>query len=190
MMRQPVDFTGRWVLDLQASDSMDELLKVLGRSWVDRKISSKTETIQKITQTVTELTIQTFINTEIKAAKSAIQKSATFLNVKVPKAPSLGKIFAKTDVLSLDGSEQVKSTDGIALGKVLVRTVWSDDNQVLVSKTELNTQAGPGTLINTRFLENNDTMVLTIQLEMKNGTPFEPVNRIFKRKKSSTKDEE
>jgi len=34
------------------------------------------------------------------------------------------------DVILLDGSEQVKETDPIAVGKVIVRTAWSENRQV------------------------------------------------------------
>ena len=36
-------------------------------------------------------------------------------------------MLGKTDVLLLDGTEQVKENDPIAVGKVIVRTVWSED---------------------------------------------------------------
>jgi hypothetical protein len=64
----------------------------------------------------------------------------------MPRNTRVGQIFnRKKDVIRIDGSEQVKDTDYIATGKVLVRTCWSEDFQTLITKTELPTLNGPGT---------------------------------------------
>lgn len=80
----------------------------------------------------------------------------------------------------------MKESDELVAGKVVVRTVWSEDLQTLISKYEMNTQKGQkGVLINTRFLENEDTLVHTIQLTL-DGKKFDQKKRIYKKKKKDS----
>ncbi|MBX2798067.1 MAG: hypothetical protein KTR31_10370 [Myxococcales bacterium] len=52
------DFSGRWTLDLAASDSLDELLEAQGVGWVKRKAVAKMAVTQTITQTTDEVTVK------------------------------------------------------------------------------------------------------------------------------------
>jgi len=52
------DFSGHWVVDLEASDSLDSILRLLERSWIERKLASHAEVENVITQTSEVLVIQ------------------------------------------------------------------------------------------------------------------------------------
>jgi hypothetical protein len=52
-----VDFSGRWELDLAASDSLDEVLKACGVSAIERMFVNTAAVTQVITQTDQEVTI-------------------------------------------------------------------------------------------------------------------------------------
>jgi hypothetical protein len=52
-----VDFSGRWELDLKASDSLDEILKACGVSLAERWILDKAPILQDVKQTPSEVTI-------------------------------------------------------------------------------------------------------------------------------------
>lgn len=53
------DFSGTWVLDLKASDSLDELLKAQGVSWMKRKAIAGLKVTQTVSQTDNQVTIET-----------------------------------------------------------------------------------------------------------------------------------
>ena len=76
-----VDFSGQWQLDLKASDSLDEILKAIGTSVVERMILDNAPITQVVTQTDSVITID------------------------ITSGP-----YHRTDVLWLDG-RQTKSED-------------------------------------------------------------------------------
>lgn len=135
------------------------------RNWVDRKLSSKTPTVHKITQST---------NTQLTLEFGSIPGSD------------------KKEVYDLEGTEQVKEFDPFA-GSGLFRTQsnWSDDGSQLVTRVYLNssTYNTKATLVNTRFLENDTTMVQTVHLIL--GTEFAPtfpvIKRVFKKKPEKEK---
>lgn len=51
------DFTGTWVLDLDASESVEPLLAAQGRSWVERKAANSVVITQVVTQTEETITL-------------------------------------------------------------------------------------------------------------------------------------
>lgn len=53
----PVDFTGTWVLDLAASDSVDALLAETGASWLERQAAGTMPVTQVISQSPATITI-------------------------------------------------------------------------------------------------------------------------------------
>lgn len=52
------DFTGVFVLDMEASGSLDALLEAMGRSWVERKAASKVTVTHTVKQEGDAITIQ------------------------------------------------------------------------------------------------------------------------------------
>lgn len=88
LMTQPslaadkVDFTGTWELDLDASDSVEAIMKAQGRSWAERKIADNLVVTQTITQSAETMVVE--VTSTVKD---------------------------KREVLKLDGSEEVKKTD-------------------------------------------------------------------------------
>jgi hypothetical protein len=52
------DFSGKWEIDRKASDDPDPLLKIEGRSSVERFLARRAKITQEITQTPTELIIR------------------------------------------------------------------------------------------------------------------------------------
>ncbi len=53
-----VDFSGKWQLDVDASDSLDAILTAIGLSYVERALVNNTVVTHVITQTPHELTIE------------------------------------------------------------------------------------------------------------------------------------
>ncbi len=45
------DLTGKWAVDLEASDSLVPILELLGRSWMERKLASHAEVKNIVSQT-------------------------------------------------------------------------------------------------------------------------------------------
>jgi len=146
-----VNFTGEWVLDLKGSESIDHILKALGRSWVDRQLVHRTPVTQNITQDSNKLIVQ---------------------NV-------AAKMLTKTEVFSWDGNLSVRESDTYAQGKVKLSNKW--DQNKLVTETQLNAQGKEATLISTRYLENESTMILNLQLKFADGTGLTAARRIFKK---------
>eukprot|EP01119_Soliformovum_irregulare_P020084 TRINITY_DN6466_c0_g1_i1.p1 TRINITY_DN6466_c0_g1~~TRINITY_DN6466_c0_g1_i1.p1 ORF type:complete len:817 (-),score=273.70 TRINITY_DN6466_c0_g1_i1:69-2456(-) len=181
------DFRGSWILDEEKSDSIEDLLKILGRSWIDRKKSQITKTTLKISQTIDTITINTSIDTDMTSAKRAFTRGASKigLNLKVPKGTGASKLFEHEETLRLDGTEQVLS-DPYAVGKVRVRTMWAEDGLILVSKSELTIGKNKGIMITTRSLENDTTMLIEIQVEAE-GVTSEKFSRYFKKKAGGEK---
>jgi hypothetical protein len=160
---------------------------------VDRKVTSIKPISQKLTQTFTQLQVETIISPEMKSARKLASKGAKLLSskgIKVPKAKTARKILSKTEVFQLDGTEQVKDSDSFAIGRVRVRTAWSEDGQTLIHRTHLHTQQGSGTLLSTRYLEDENTMVYSVQLTLDDGTEFEEKKRIFRRKHKEEEEDE
>jgi len=146
-----VNFTGEWVLDLKGSESIDHILKALGRSWVDRQLVHRTPVTQNITQDSNKLIVQ---------------------NV-------AAKMLTKTEVFSWDGSLSVRESDTYAQGKVKLSNKW--DQNKLITETQLNAQGKDATLISTRYLENDSTMILNLQLKFSDGTGLTAAKRLFKK---------
>ncbi len=55
----PIDLTGTWTLDKDASDAPGELLKAQGASYVERKVAAEIDMTLVITQAGDEVTIET-----------------------------------------------------------------------------------------------------------------------------------
>lgn len=53
----PIDLSGTWVLDKEASDSVDELLKSQGVSWAQRKVVAGLDVTQVISQSGDSVTV-------------------------------------------------------------------------------------------------------------------------------------
>ena len=105
----------------------------------------------------------------------------------------------RTDVYALDGTEQMKEIDFLAkgnrglslfgsnfgVGKVKLRTFWSDDGKVLVTQTEFTSKEASGTIITSMYLQTNDILVISYKLKSNSGASAAPSNtkRTFNRRK-------
>ncbi len=54
----PIDLSGTWALDLEASDSLDPLMKARGMGWMKRKLAANMEVTQVIVQQGDTLEVQ------------------------------------------------------------------------------------------------------------------------------------
>ena len=145
------DFTGTWKIDLEASDPLDALLEVQGRSWIERKAARAMKVTQRITQTADSITI---------AVESVLR--------------------TKTDTFAIGGPWEERDTD--ELGRVRVRTEWSEDGVRLVVRNEAKLKDGTqGELRISRWLEDGGkTMVQLVELALKDGRNPK-ARRVFRR---------
>jgi hypothetical protein len=107
------NFTGNWVLDLQASTSLDPLMTQIGASFIDRKYAAHTKLKATLEQTADVLTI---------AAR--------------------GPAFSFNQTLYLDGRDDPSNTQILGATSVNTKTVWSKDHKQLVEKHRIRTRKG------------------------------------------------
>ncbi|MBV9275858.1 MAG: hypothetical protein JO333_18335 [Verrucomicrobia bacterium] len=107
------NFTGNWVLDLQASTSLDPLMTQIGASFLDRKYAAHTKLKATLHQTADVLTI---------AAR--------------------GPAFAFNQTLYLDGRDDSSTMQILGATSVNTKTVWSKDRKQLVERHRIRTKKG------------------------------------------------
>lgn len=145
------DFSGRWLLDSGASQSMDAILAAQGRTWMERKLYDSVSITQVITQTDKELVI-------------VIESSA---------APS------RTERLNLDGSNQTKET--ARAGTVTTRTFWESDTTLTTSTKMKLADGSPADWIIRRSLsDGGQTLVQAVELVAQDGRKYTS-RRIFRK---------
>lgn len=145
------DFSGRWLLDSGASQSMDAILAAQGRTWMERKLYDSVSITQVITQTEKELVI-------------VIESSA---------APS------RTEHLSLDGTNQTKET--ARAGTVITRTWWESDKTLTTSTQMKLADGSPADWIIRRSLaDEGKTLIQAVELVAQDGRKWTS-RRIFRK---------
>jgi hypothetical protein len=134
------NFSGAWVLDLQASTSLDALMTQIGAGFLDRKYAAHTRLRATLQQTEDVLTI---------AAR--------------------GPGFAFNQTLYLDGRNDPSYLKILGATSVNAKTVWSKDYKNLVETHHIRTKQGrDGELIIKRNLTdqgNAVVVVYTLKLE-------------------------
>jgi hypothetical protein len=142
--RKP-NFTGAWVLDLQASTSLDPLMTQIGAGFLDRKYAAHTKLKATLDQTADVLTIAAH-----------------------------GPGFALDETLYLDGRTRPSNTKLLGATSLEARTAWSKDYTQLVETHQIKTKRGKeGQLIIKRSLiDDGNTLVADYTLKL-NAEPNE-----------------
>jgi hypothetical protein len=134
------NFTGAWVLDLNASTSFDALMTQIGAGFIDRKYAAHTRLKATLNQTADVLTI---------AAR--------------------GPAFSFNQTLYLDGRNDPSYLQILGATSVNAKTVWSKDYTQIVETHHIRTKQGKdGELTIKRNLTDQGKTVevlYTLQLE-------------------------
>ncbi|MDX2271863.1 MAG: hypothetical protein NW237_07920 [Cyanobacteriota bacterium] len=151
MAQSSPNFSGVWQLDLKASDSIDEIMKVQGFSGIERNFAAKMAVTQTITQTdqVVTITIKNPANTT-------------------------------TEELKLDGSEENKSTPRMGEVTTRSFWDPSG-TALITELDMTTKDGAPAELIIRRYLEDNgNTMVQAMELKLAQGDVLK-ANRVFRK---------
>ena len=128
------NFTGAWVVDLQASTSLDPLMTQIGAGFLDRKYAAHVKLKATLKQTADVLTI---------AAR--------------------GPGFALDQTLYLDGRNDTSALQILGATSVNTKTVWSKDYKQLVETHHIKTKQGKnGQLIIKRKLIDEGKSVVAV----------------------------
>jgi hypothetical protein len=133
------DFSGTFKLDLKASDSLDELLKAQGASWVERKAAGAVVVTQVVRHRGDTLEIQA--KSSLRTSKETIRIGAGWEE----RETEMGKGRARTD-WDADGRTlvtrvEVKPKKGDP-AELTIRRSLSDEGQTTVQALELRAKDG------------------------------------------------
>ena len=107
------NLSGAWVLDLQASTSLDPLMTQIGAGFLDRKYAAHTK------------------------LKATLQQTADVLTI-----AARGPGFTFNQTLYLDGRTDPSSKQLLGATALKTRTAWSEDQKHLVEKHHIRTRQG------------------------------------------------
>ena len=133
------NFSGAWVLDLQASTSFDALMTQIGAGFLDRKYASHVKLKATLNQTADVLTI---------AAR--------------------GPGFAFNETLYLDGRNDPSNLQILGATSVNAKTVWGKHHKKLVETHHIRTKQGKvGELtIKRSLIDEGKTLVAVYTLKL------------------------
>jgi hypothetical protein len=133
------NFSGAWVLDLQASTSFDALMTQIGAGFLDRKYASHVRLKATLNQTADVLTI---------AAR--------------------GPGFAFNETLYLDGRNDPSNLQILGATSVNAKTVWGKHHKKLVETHHIRTKQGKvGELtIKRSLIDEGKTLVAVYTLKL------------------------
>ena len=133
------DFNGTWVLDHQASGSLEPLMQKMGAGFLDRKFAA------------------------VAPLKATFHQSEDVLTV-ATRAPG----FSLDEILYLDGRSRPTNIALLGGTTLNSSAVWSKDDQQLISTYQIKTKQGKeGELIIKRYLTNgmkSERVVFTLKL--------------------------
>jgi hypothetical protein len=134
------DFSGTWILDHNASTSLDPLMKRIGAGLLEREYAGSAKLKATIHQTEEVITVAT-------------------------RGPG---DFALDENLYLDGRSHPTNLQLLGATCLTVRTAWSEDHKNLVVTYQIKTKQGKeGQLIVKRYLINEgktEVAIFTLQL--------------------------
>jgi hypothetical protein len=135
----PPNLSGAWVLDLQASTSLDALMTQIGAGFLDRKYAAHTRLRATLQQTADVLTI---------AAR--------------------GPGFSFNQTLYLDGRNDPSYLQILGATSVNAKTVWSKDHKQLIETHHIRTKQGKdGQLtIKRSLIDPGNALVATYTLKL------------------------
>lgn len=133
------DFSGNWTLDLQASGSLEPLMRQIAASPIDIKYATSTSLKATLRQTDDVLTVAT-----------------------------RGPAFALDQTLYLDGRSDSGNLQLLGATSVNTKTAWSKDDKQLVETHQIKTKEGKeGELIIKRYLiDEGKTLVVAYALQL------------------------
>jgi hypothetical protein len=139
------NFSGTWTLDLNASTSLEPLMKEIGASFLERKFADSTKLKATFHQTEQVLTVAT-----------------------------RDRGFALDETLYLNGRTEPSNLKLLGATSVNTRTTWSEDHKQLVVNYQIKTKQGKeGQLVIKRYLTNEGkTLVVAFTLKL-NAEPNE-----------------
>jgi len=148
------NFTGAWVLDLQASTSLDPLMTQIGAGFLDRKYAAHTR------------------------LKATLQQNADVLTI-----AARGPGFAFNQTLYLDGRNDPSYLQILGATSVNAKTVWSKDNKQLVETHHIRTKKGSdGELTIKRSLaDNGKTVVVVMSLKLEDDSTPTSARQIWRK---------
>jgi hypothetical protein len=145
----PPDFSGDWTLDLEASSSIDPLMKQIGASLLDRAYAALAKFRVNLRQSDDKLTIAT-------------------------RAPG----FALDQTLYLDGRTDPDNLELFGATSIKAKATWSKEYKELVEIHQIKTKQGrEGQLIIERSLTDQGKMMLVIVTLQVNNQPDKTVAR-------------
>ena len=145
----PPDFSGTWTLDLEASSSIDPLMKQIGASLLDRAYAALAKFRVNLRQTDDKLTIAT-------------------------RAPG----FALDQTLHLDGRTDPDNLELFGATSIKAKATWSKEYKELLEIHTIETKQGrEGQLIIERSLTDQGKMMLVIVTLQVNNQPDKTVAR-------------
>jgi len=133
------NFSGTWTLDLEASTSLEPLMKQMGASLLEQKYAASITLRATVLQTEQVLTVAT-----------------------------RGPGFALDRTLYLDGSTDPSNKQLLGATALKTRTAWSEDQRQLVETLQIKTKQGKeGHLIIKRYLINDGkSMVVAFTVKL------------------------
>lgn len=145
------EFTGTWRLDLDASEPLDALLEVQGRSWIERKVARSMNVTQKIRQAGDTITI---------AVESALR--------------------TKVDVFAIGGPWEERTTDELGRVRVKTEWNADGKRLVVRNEAKLKDGTEGELRISRWFEDGGKTMVQLVELDLKDGR-HPAARRVFRR---------
>jgi hypothetical protein len=148
------NFSGTWTLDLQASSSLDPLMKQIGAGLLDRKYAAWTKLKATLLQTEDILTVAT-----------------------------RGPGFALDQTLYLDGRSDPSNLQLLGATSVNTKTAWSKDYKQLVETHQIKTKQGQeGKLIIKRYLINGGkSLVVAFTLQLNAASDETSARQIWRK---------
>ena len=133
------NLSGAWVLDLQASTSLDPLMTQIGAGFLDRKYAAHTK------------------------LKATLQQTADVLTI-----AARGPGFTFNQTLYLDGRTDPSNKQLLGATALKTRTAWSEDQKQLVETHQIKTKQGKeGQLIIKRYLiDDGKSMVVAFTVNL------------------------
>ncbi|MBV8274478.1 MAG: hypothetical protein JO170_04335 [Verrucomicrobia bacterium] len=133
------NLSGAWVVDLQASTSLDPLMTQIGAGFLDRKYAAHVK------------------------LKATLQQTADVLTI-----AAHGPGFAFNQTLYLDGRNDTSHLQILGATSVNAKTVWSKDHKQIIETHDIKTKQGKaGQLtIKRNLIEQGNALVATYTLKL------------------------
>jgi hypothetical protein len=146
------NFSGNWTLDLEASTSVELLMKQIGASLLEQKYAASIRLKATVHQTEQALTVAT-----------------------------RGLGFALDRTLYLDGRTDPGNKQLLGATALQTRTAWSEDQKQLVETHQIKTRQGKeGQLIIKRYLINDGkSMVVAFTVKLNAEPQFTSARQIW-----------